>query len=339
MRLPVLLLALTASCISDTSLNNGRLGRPMIDRPGHPANVQGTESAPVFTPEKLYQLTVNFHDTFVYPHNLAEAKKINSTIFSEDCQGNIDITRTFVGRELNTEYVFGSFAQVGKANQLNLLGSPQTWNMTHWTGFQNNVNFAVTFQMFIPVLNITLPLEIWTWLSFNSKGEITQYDATFRYVEYYLETILTMGARVLQATSPETALANLQKALANGICETAESSCTGENTQYASYDACYKFLTSGIIPLGQPYQAGRNTVICRMIHSPMVQARPSEHCPHIGPQGGGMCNDDFTYVQKVQAPWTFFTNAPWLPRFASNFGRVISTGGPFPAPANASIGQ
>lgn len=126
-----------------------------------------TENAPVFSPEKLYLLTVNFHNTFVYPHNLAEANKINSTVFAEDCQGNIDITRTFVGRELNTEYVFGSFAQVGKTNRLNLLGSPQTWNMTHWTGFQNNVNFAVTFQMFMPVLNITLPLEIWTWLSFN----------------------------------------------------------------------------------------------------------------------------------------------------------------------------
>lgn len=127
----------------------------------------GTDNAPVFSPEKLYNLTLHFHNTFVYPNNLAEANKINSTLFSEDCQGNIDITRTFVGRELNTEYVFGSFAQVGKTGKLNLLGVPETWNMTHWTGFQNNVNFAVTFQMFMPVLNITLPLEIWTWLSFN----------------------------------------------------------------------------------------------------------------------------------------------------------------------------
>ncbi|KAE9983099.1 hypothetical protein BLS_004934 [Venturia inaequalis] len=328
MKLPNLLLALTAFCITDASLNNYSLGDSMAGRPGN------SENAPVFSPEKLYLLTVNFHNTFVYPHNLAEANKINSTVFAEDCQGNIDITRTFVGRELNTEYVFGSFAQVGKTNRLNLLGSPQTWNMTHWTGFQNNVNFAVTFQMFMPVLNITLPLEIWT-----CKGEITQYDATFRYIEYYVETILTMGARVLQATSPEVALANLQKALASAICETAEASCTGANTQYASYDACYKFLTSGTIPLGRPYQAGRNTVLCRMIHEPMVNFRPSEHCPHIGPEGGGMCKDDFTYVQKVQAPWSFFTNAPWLPRFSFNFGKIISTGGPFTGPTNATFGK
>lgn len=112
-------------------------------------------------------MTTRFHDTFVYPHNLAEVNKVNSSLFSENCQGNIDVTRTFVGRELNTEYVFGSFAQVGKTKSLNLLGVPMSWNMTHWVGFQNNVNFAATFQMFIPVLNVTLPLEIWSWLSFN----------------------------------------------------------------------------------------------------------------------------------------------------------------------------
>lgn len=92
-----------------------------------------------------------------------------------------------------------------------------------------------------------------------------------------------MGAQVLNATSTETAMANLQKVLASNICETAQTSCTGANTQYASYDACYNFLTSGIIPLGEPYQAGRNTVLCRMIHEPMLVFRPSVHCPHIGP--------------------------------------------------------
>lgn len=48
-----------------------------------------------------------------------------------------------------------------------------------------------------------------------------------------------------------------------------------------------------------------------------------------------MCNDDFDYMQKVQAPWTFFTNAPWLPRFP--FADLISTGGPYPAPKNATL--
>lgn len=119
----------------------------------------------------------------------------------------------------------------------------------------------------------------------KSQGEISQYDATFRYAEYYIETILTLGAQALKATSPETAMVNLGKILASNICETAESSCSGSNKQYASYDACYQFLTSGVIPVGQPYQGGRNTVFCRMIHQPMVSFRPSEHCPHIGPSG------------------------------------------------------
>jgi hypothetical protein len=131
--------------------------------------VTGTDNAPIFSAEKLYNLTTRFHDAFIYPNNLAEATKINSSIFSEDCQGNIDVTRPFIGRELNTEYVFGSFGNVGKTQTLNLLGVPLSWNMTHWSGIQNNANFAVTFQMFIPVLNITLPLEIWTWVTFNVR--------------------------------------------------------------------------------------------------------------------------------------------------------------------------
>jgi hypothetical protein len=129
--------------------------------------VTGTDNTPSFPVEQLYALTVGFHNAFIYPNNLAEANKVNSSLFSSDCQGNIDITRNFVGAELNTEYVFGSFANVGKTNSLNLLGVPLSWNMTHWTGYQSTVSFAVTFQMHIPQLNVTLPLEIWTWLTFN----------------------------------------------------------------------------------------------------------------------------------------------------------------------------
>jgi hypothetical protein len=44
-----------------------------------------------------------FADAFMYPNNTAEAAKINSTLFSENVQGRVDITNTFDGRELNTE--------------------------------------------------------------------------------------------------------------------------------------------------------------------------------------------------------------------------------------------
>jgi hypothetical protein len=126
-----------------------------------------TYEAPIFTSDQLYGFVERFHNTFIYPNNLKEAQKINSSLFADNVLGNVDITRTFSGAELNTEYVFGSFANVGKSQSLNLLGVPLSWNMTHFVGSHNVASYAATFQFFIPVLNITLPLEIWTWLSFN----------------------------------------------------------------------------------------------------------------------------------------------------------------------------
>ena len=46
---------------------------------------------------------IRFADAFMYPNNTAEAAKINSTLFSENIQGRVDLTSTFDGRELNTE--------------------------------------------------------------------------------------------------------------------------------------------------------------------------------------------------------------------------------------------
>jgi hypothetical protein len=46
---------------------------------------------------------IRFADAFMYPNNTAQAQTINSTLFSENIQGRVDLTSTFDGRELNTE--------------------------------------------------------------------------------------------------------------------------------------------------------------------------------------------------------------------------------------------
>ena len=43
-----------------------------------------------------------------------------------------------------------------------------------------------------------------------------------------------------------------------------------------------------------------------MVHQNMVPFRPSVHCPHIGPNGGGYCDDDKSYDQTVLE--NYFTN-------------------------------
>ncbi len=46
-----------------------------------------------------------------------------------------------------------------------------------------------------------------------------------------------------------------------------------------------------------------------MVHQNMVPLRPEVHFPHIGPTGGGYCNDGKTYHQTVTE--AYFTNYPF----------------------------
>jgi len=52
--------------------------------------------------QKLSYFT-NFLEAFTYPNDTIQTNMINSTLFSEDVQGRVDLTNTFDGRELNTE--------------------------------------------------------------------------------------------------------------------------------------------------------------------------------------------------------------------------------------------
>jgi hypothetical protein len=97
--------------------------------------------------------------------------------------------------------------------------------------------------------------------------------------------------------------------LSEEICETAQTYCNGTNTQYSSLTSCYQYLTQEV-RFGEAYEFGRNTLVCGMVHQNMVPFRPSVHCPHIGPTGGGYCTDDMTYMSTVDQ--TYF-NTSWIP--------------------------
>lgn len=56
------------------------------------------KQTPSFTNKELYNMTKNFFDQFIYPANVKQTASINSTLFSEDVLGRVDVTRTFVGR-------------------------------------------------------------------------------------------------------------------------------------------------------------------------------------------------------------------------------------------------
>lgn len=118
----------------------------------------GAPRQPSFTFEELFHLQNRFWKDFISPANAeqvnplsrlqtvrttvsnqqTQAKAINSTLLSEDVLGRIDITRNFKGRELNTEYLFGLFANLAaSANSFSLLGVPSSYEITHFAANQN----------------------------------------------------------------------------------------------------------------------------------------------------------------------------------------------------------
>jgi len=136
---------------------------------------------PNFTYDELYKLLANFWDNFLYPADVTQAKSINSTLFSENVQGRIDVTRTFTGRELNTEYLFGLFANLAGSSSLSLIGVPMSYEILKFSG-NSYVSSASTRLMFnISSLGLVVPVEIDTWTTWNSLGQMTQYDGIFKY--------------------------------------------------------------------------------------------------------------------------------------------------------------
>ncbi|KAL8949948.1 MAG: hypothetical protein Q9222_003980 [Ikaeria aurantiellina] len=271
-----------------------------------------TAAQPNFTFTELLNLNKKFLDNFVYPANTAEAKSINSTLLAENVQGRVDITRTFDGRELNTEYLFGLFANLAAATDggISLLGVPLSYEVLHFAASQNIASALTRFQFNFTALNLVIPLQIETWNTYNAQGEITQYDATFRYWQWTVDYLIQAAGKQFRTNSAQDTVKALTAAIAQSICGTSQRYCNGTNVQYQSEQECLGFLTREV-RFGQAYELGKNTLLCRMVHQNMVPFRPDVHCPHIGPTGGGYCDDDESYLDTVNV--NYFTNAPFIP--------------------------
>jgi hypothetical protein len=223
------------------------------------------------------------------------------------------VTRTIDGSELNTEYLFGLFTnllQSGTATgPMSLLGIPQSYQITHFIGSGNTASASTVVQFHFPSLQMSLPVEINTWNIWDNNCQVTQYDVTFRYYEYLLDTLLESSTTMAGVVNSQTTINTLTNGLANSICQIHEDYCVGGFQQYNSTDECNQYLTRKT-RFGAAYELGRNTLLCRMVHQNMVPLRPSVHCAHIGPNGGGMCADDTDYEQKVGQQYFL---GPFLP--------------------------
>ncbi|KAL8769004.1 MAG: hypothetical protein Q9209_004921 [Squamulea sp. 1 TL-2023] len=313
-----------------------------------------SSTQPNFTYTQLWDLNQKFLDAFIYPANVKEARAINSTLLAENVQGRVDITRTFDGRELNTEYLFGLFANLATAETgaISLLGIPLSYEVLHFAASQNVVatltrfgpktpnswslldqadpNMVRRFQFNFTALNLVIPVEIDAWNSYNSEGQITQYDATFKFWQWTVEYLIGAAGKQFGTNSTEATARFLTRAIAKSICGTAMKNCNGTNAQYTSAEECFNFLTKKL-RFGQAYELGRNTLLCRMVHQNMVPFRPDVHCPHIGKTGGGSCDDNKSYLQTVGE--NYFERSPFVPYgFRGQGGGVVGTPKPVTGP-------
>ncbi|KAE8379999.1 hypothetical protein BDV26DRAFT_152215 [Aspergillus bertholletiae] len=245
--------------------------------------------------DRLWSLENNIWTNFLYPANLKQINATGDSVFTEDVQGRVDITRTFPGRELNNEYIFGLFSQ---PESLSLTGVAINYTITQFVANQNMASATTVITFNSTSFGVLLPLTVDSWMAFNEEGKVTQYDATFRWFDWFVQTLFQAAAVKLNTTDPVVVKSTLTEMLAKAICETSDKYCTGDNQQYDNKEQCMKVLTKEK-RFGEPYELGRDTLLCREVHKHMVQYRPKEHCPHIGPTGGDMCVDDKSYVQTV----------------------------------------
>jgi hypothetical protein len=224
-------------------------------------------------------------------------------------QGRVDITRTFDGAELNTEYVFGLFSD---PSLVGFVGIPVAYEIRQFAASENIVSASTIVTYNDTTFGIQFPVTIDTFMTWDTTTkQITQYDATFKWFGFLLDTLITEAALWINATSHDQAIEFLAKTYATSLCDRHANYCHDKNQQYTDSTSCHDFVTKQI-RFGQAFELGGNTLLCRMVHVGMIKFRPDVHCSHIGPSGGGMCVDNLSYMDVVTRK--YFTNSPFIPQ-------------------------
>ncbi|KAK0663280.1 hypothetical protein DIS24_g1463 [Lasiodiplodia hormozganensis] len=329
-----------------------------------PLPIPTTTISSGITLSSLYAL-----QTRIFDQTLALRPIVNSTLLSPTIRGRVDITRTFTGIELNTEYLFSLFAQLSRTRSFTLLGIPTSYTVTHFAGWippstsspsSDSSGSSSAIASSAILMNFTSPTHFWSgggggggddddnftleihaWTLFDAAGRVQQYDATFRHWPAFIASTLSRVARRPRfAGNVSAVVAHATAELAATICAEHEAHCTtdisttGEdeghdggsgsggggggrnnetnsnrnNRQYSSEEECVRFLTREV-RFGASHEMGLDTLLCRMVHSPMVALRPEVHCPHVGPTGGDMCTDALDYGERIDQG---FWKEPWM---------------------------
>ncbi len=275
------------------------------------SNSSSIPSTNLTSTSQAQEFLTQFYQAFMNPGNAKEAKKINSTFFTDDCKGRVSLTRDFVGIELNTEYIFGLFSDITPVD-FKMIGVGKSFKIVDFISNGNKAASSTIIDFYVQKINFTIPVQIDMWLLLDTSSgylRIAEYDAVFRNFDRAYEITNQVAQKKLKESFPLLPVTGEEifKDLAiESICKIHDEHCTGDNQQYRSFAECFAFLKT--IPIGEGYSGGRNTIFCRNIHQVMLPFRPAVHCPHIGPSGGEMCRDsDTSYDQIVNSYTSYFT--------------------------------
>lgn len=289
-----------------------------LDPPPRPT----VKNVPQYTFAQLHKVTTHFFDQMMYPNNIAQAKSIKSTLFSENVIGRIEQVRSFRGREESTEWLFNLFANnIIHPDIQGLFGVPLSYDAIKFTASENVVAADIIIKLNVTSIGITTPLQMTVFFTFDGAGAVSEWDATFRYLERNFQYLFVEAGKLMG--TDVTGTGNyITKQLADSICNAESHYCTGALKQYKSTSECTAFLTN--LNFGGADLLGYNSLICRMMHQTLVPSRPQLYCPAIGPNGGKYCTNELEleYLQTVKDP--LFVNYPFVPYGYANKDAAIA---------------
>ncbi|MCJ1269838.1 hypothetical protein MMC22_009731 [Lobaria immixta] len=203
---------------------------------------------------------------------------VPSGLFNANAKGRITPVGNFTGFDDSTEYFFALSPVPVAPSYLTFLSA----TITHFTsGCPEIASSVVHFRngVFHPGSPddgkyVTTLKQVAFW-KFDDAGAVLEYEAWIPSLRLYANS-----TGPVQPTRTE---------FIQQICGTMQQLCTGPNAQYSSFEDCTTVLSQK--PYGDYDNLWADNVHCRSIHLLLARIRPSIHCPHLGPTGGGKCVD------------------------------------------------
>ncbi|KAL8790202.1 MAG: hypothetical protein Q9213_000733 [Squamulea squamosa] len=240
--------------------------------------------------KRNFETISKIYDRTQYPNNLAfianGSASVPPGLFNEKAQGRITPVGNFSGFDDSTEYFF-ALAPIPLPPLYGVFSDVRVVEFT--SGCPSVASSVVYFRTTVSNPNATNNGQYLTTLKqvafweFDIQGAVIKYDAWIPSIRLYTSIVSGRGNTV-DPPPPAAQAAAIQQ-----VCNTAQSLCKGNNTQYATLDDCVKTLTAK--PFGDGDNIWADSVTCRQIHLLLARIRPDVHCPHVGPTGGGKCVD------------------------------------------------